>query len=243
MDLNISGSGQIVPGEYSSIRISGSGQLGDAVRCQNLYVSGSANGSNVVCEKDFQISGSCNFSGRVTAGAVSISGGSSFGSDVEARERVAISGGMSCKGNVSCKQLQVSGNASVSGDIEAELAKVRGSLNCNGLLNAEEVDIEFNKGMELGSIGGSKIMVYKRHGKEKKKIRLPLFSSLIKSTSGKVCVNASVEGDEIALEGVVAQRVSGRVVAIGADCEIELVQYSEQVEISPEAKVGRTERI
>ena len=52
-----------------------------------------------------------------------------------------------------------------------------------------------------------------------------------------------VDGDEIALEGVVAPRVSGRVVAIGADCEIELVQYSEQVEISPEAKVGRTERI
>jgi hypothetical protein len=33
------------------------------------------------------------------------------------------------------------------------------------------------------------------------------------------------------------------VVAIGAGCVIELVQYSEQVEISPEAKVGRTERI
>ena len=56
-------------------------------------------------------------------------------------------------------------------------------------------------------------------------------------------VKTSIEGDEIALEGVIAPRVSGRVVAIGAGCEIDLVQYSEQVEISPEATVGKTEQI
>lgn len=245
MDLNISGSGHITPGEYDTIRISGSGQLGDAVRCKNLYVSGSANGSNVDCEKDFHISGSCGFSGKVSAGNIAISGGSSFGGDIEVKERVAVSGGMSCRGDIKCKQLQVSGNSKVSGDVEAELAKIRGALDCEGLLNAEEVDIEFEKSMEVGSIGGSKIAIYKRHGEEKKKrARLPLFASLIKrSTAGAVCVNNSIEGDEIALEGVVCPRVSGRVVAIGADCEIELVQYSEQVEVSPEAKVGRTERI
>ena len=243
MDMNISGSGQIASGEYSTIRVSGSGQLGEMVRCQNLYVSGSANGSNVICSNDFQISGSCNLSGTVSAGNVTVSGGSSFGGNVEAKERITISGGMHCGGDVRCKQLKVSGNGNVSGDVEAELAKVRGSLSCAGLLNAEEVDIEFEKNMEVGSIGGSKIVIYKRHGKEKKRIRLPLFSSLVKRSSGAVCVKNSIEGDEIALEGVVTPRVSGRVVAIGADCEIELVQYSEQVEISPEAKVGRTERI
>lgn len=244
MDMNIAGSGQIATGEYSTIRISGSGQLGEAVRCENLYVSGSANGSNVVCEKDFQVSGSCGFSGKVSAGNVTISGGSSFDGDVEAKERIAISGGMRCGGDLRCKQLQISGNATVTGDAEAEYIKVRGNINCDGLLNAEEVDIEFEKGMEVGSIGGSKIVIYKRHGKMKKKrIRLPLFSSLVKNIEGNVHVNTSIEGDEIALEGVITPRVSGRVVAIGADCEIELVQYSEQVEISPEAKVGRTERI
>ncbi len=245
MDLNISGSGQVVPGEYDTIRVSGSAHLGDAVRCKNLHVSGSANGYGVVCEKDFHISGSCAFSGKVSAGNVAISGGTSFGGDVEVTEKIAISGGMRCDGDIRCKQLQISGNGKVSGDVEAELAKIRGALDCEGLLNAEEVDIEFEKSMEIGSIGGSKIVIYKRHGEEKKKkARLPLFSSLIKRTTvGEVRVNNAIEGDEIALEGVVCPRVSGRVVAIGADCEIELVQYSEQVEVSPEAKVGRTERI
>ena len=245
MDINISGSGHVTPGEYDTIRVSGSAQLSDAVRCKSLHVAGSANGHNVVCENELRISGSCGFSGRVSAGTVGIAGGSSFGEGLEAKDRISVSGGMSCGGDVKCKQLQVSGNAKVSGDVEAELAKIRGALDCEGLLNAEEVDIEFEKSMEVGSIGGSKISIYKRHGEEKKKkVRLPLFSSLIKKTTvGTVCVNNSVEGDEIALEGVVCPRVSGRVVAIGADCEIELVQYSEQVEVSTEAKVGRTERI
>ena len=245
MDINISGSGHVTPGEYDTIRVSGSAQLSDGVRCKNLHVAGSANGHNVVCENELRISGSCGFSGRVSAGTVGIAGGSSFGEGLEAKERISISGGMSCDGAVKCKHLQVAGNAKVSGDVEAELAKIRGALDCEGLLNAEEVDIEFEKSMEVGSIGGSKIVIYKRHGEEKKKrARLPLFSALIKRTTvGTVCVNNSIEGDEIALEGVTCPRVSGRVVAIGADCEIELVQYSEQVEVSPDAKVGRTERI
>ena len=245
MDLNISGSGQITPGEYDTIRVSGSAQLMDGVRCKSLHVSGSANGGSVLCENDIRISGSCGFSGTVSAGSLGVSGGSSFGGDIEVKEHVSISGGMSCGGDVKCKQLQVSGNAKVEGDVEAEYAKIRGSLNCDGLLNAEEVDIEFEKSMDVGSVGGSKIAIYKRHGEEKKKrSRLPLFASLIKRTTvGTVCVKNAIEGDEIALEGVVAPRVSGRVVAIGADCEIELVQYSEQVEVSPEAKVGRTEKI
>lgn len=244
MDMNISGNGQIVPGEYSTIRISGSGRLGDAVRCQNFYVSGSANGSNLICEKDFHVSGSCGFSGKVTAGNVMISGGSSIDGGIETTGRIAISGGGRYGGDVKCKQLDISGHSSVQGDVEAELARIRGQLDCTGLLNAEEVDIEFQHGMEVGSIGGSKIVIYRRHGKEKKRFRLPILSSLIKHNSdGVVRVKTSIEGDEIALEGVVAPRVSGRVVAVGADCEIELVQYSEQVEISPEAKVGRTERI
>lgn len=245
MDINISGSGHVVPGEYDKIRVSGSAQLGDAVRCKGLQVAGSASGYNLDCEENVHVSGHCSFSGKVTAENVGISGGLSVDGDIEVKENLTISGGMRCNGDVSCKQFQVSGSSRVAGDVEAEFAKIRGVLDCEGLLNAEEVDIEFEKNMELGSIGGSKIVIYKRHGEEKKKkARLSLFSSLLKRTTvGTVCVRNSIEGDEIALEGVVCPRVSGRVVAIGADCEIELVQYSEQVEISTEAKVGRTERI
>ncbi len=242
MDMIISGSGQIAAGEYDRIRISGSGQLAGLVRCNSFQVSGSANGNEIVCESDFQVSGSGHFSGKVTAGSITISGGFTGNGDVAAKERIAISGGGRCGGAMRCKTLSISGKGAAAGDIEAETVKVNGKLDCGGLLNAEEIEIEFREGMEIGSIGGSRIVIYKRSGK-KKKIRLPLFASFVKGAEGSVSVKNSVEGDEIALEGVITPRVSGRVVAIGEGCEIDLVQYSEQVEISPEAKVGRTERI
>ena len=74
-------------------------------------------------------------------------------------------------------------------------------------------------------------------------IKLPLFSALARRASAGVSVVTSIEGDEIALEGVSCPRVTGRIVAIERGCNIELVQYSETVEISPDAKVGRTEKI
>lgn len=245
MDMNIAGSGQIAPGEYDTIRVSGSGQLGDAVRCENLYASGAVNGKTVTCNNELHTSGSCRFSGTVTAGSVAFSGGSHVDGDLVATERIAIAGGNRVGGDIRCKQLQISGKSDVGGDVEAETAKIRGNISCAGLINAEEVEIEYEGDSEIGSIGGSKILIYRRHGSEKKKkFRLPLFSRLVKKVAdGVVQVKTSVEGDEIALEGVKTPRVSGRVVAIGAGCEIDLVQYSEQVEISPEATVGKTEQI
>ena len=76
--------------------------------------------------------------------------------------------------------------------------------------------------------------------------RLPLFSHLanaINATNQSVAVSSSIEGDEIAIECVECPRVTGRVVAIGKGCNIELVQYSETIEISDEAKVGMTEKV
>ena len=245
MDMNIAGSGQIAPGEYKNIRISGSGHLGDSVRCESLHSAGSVNGGNLTCNKELHTAGSCHFSGNVKVESMKCSGGSHVGGDLEAAESVSFAGGNHVGGDLKCKQLQVSGKSNVGGDVEAETVKVRGAISCEGLLNAEEVDIEHDGNSEIGSIGGSKITIYKRHGSvEKKRFRLLLFSRLVRKVAdGTVRVKTSVEGDEIALEGVVAPRVSGRIVAIGAGCDIELVQYSEQVEVSPEAKVGKTERI
>ena len=239
MDLNISGSGQISAGEYDNIRISGSGHAQGMVRCNSFQVSGSANGNELVCVNDLHVSGSGNFSGNVTVGSMEISG--SFGANnLVARERIGISGtGRSAK-SVKCRALHVSGTIRATEDIEAETAAVRGIVDCEGLLNAEDLEIEYRESMHIGSIGGSKIRVYERPGRGRQR-RFLFFKW--KNRYGNVYVKNAIEGDEISLEGVVTPRVSGRVVKIGKNCDIELVQYSESVDIAPEAKVGQTERI
>lgn len=243
MDMKISGSGKISAGEYDNIRISGSGRLEGLVRCASFHVSGSSRGDTIECRETLKISGSTSFDRNVKAGSIGVSGSFSCGGDLCADEKVSVSGSTKCGGSLKCTTLSVAGSMRVGGDAEAETVNVDGILNCAGLLNAEQISIRFERGMDIGSIGGSKIVIYPRHKNEGKR-RLALLASLInRAGKGSVEVKGDIEGDEIALEGVVAKRVSGRTVAIGEGCEIELVQYSETVEISPDAKVGRTEQI
>lgn len=222
MDMKISGSGVITAGEYEGISVSGSAKFHGLVRCESLRVAGALSGEMLECKRDLRISGQCKCSQSIKA------------------DEVRVAGALSC-GSLKCGSLCIAGVTSVDGDIEAETVKVDGILSCEGLLNAEEISIKFEHNMTLGGIGGSKIIIMKKH-REKEKKRLPLFSSLVRSFGG-VHVKNSVEGDDIALEGVTCARVSGKSIAIGDDCEIELVQYSEKIEISPNAKVGKTEKI
>lgn len=243
MDMTISGSGQIAAGEYDKVRTSGSGRLNGLVRCSSFHSSGSTNGEEIECKNELVTSGSSRFSKGVKAESLATSGSFVCEGDITVEKRMGCSGGMESGGSIKCGTLIASGSLSARGDIEAETVEIDGRVSCGGLLNAEEITIKFKSGSKIRNIGGSKIVIY-GHSNPEKRVRLPLLSSLMrKGGGGFLCVDESIEGDSVALEGVTAQRVSGRVVAIGDGCEIELVQYSETIEVSPEAKVGRTEKI
>lgn len=242
MDMRISGSGQIAAGEYDNIRISGSGRCRGLVRCASFHAYGSASGETLECKNELKVSGSCGFDKDVRCGSLGVSGAFSCGGNLTAEQKVHCSGGTKVSGNIKCGELHISGGITVGGDVEAEMVKVSGKINCEGLLNAEEIKICSSGNMEIGTIGGSKVVIYPEH-REKWIERLPFLSSIFHFSSSTVRVKNAIEADTIALENVKTPRVSGRIVAIGEDCEIDLVQYSEEIEISPKAKVGRTEKI
>ena len=242
MNMHISGSGNIPAGEYEKVSVSGSARLHGLVRCNNFSTSGSSAGESIECYESFKISGSSAFSGNVSAGYIGISGSFSCGGELISSRKIICSGGAKCEKSIKCDELSVSGSIKVGLDVEAEKIKIDGVIDCKGLLNAEDVEIKFDKGMDIGSIGGSKIIIIKEP-KRKFGERLPLLSSLVKKINGNVHVEGSIEGDEIALEAVTCPRVTGRVVAVGAGCDIDLVQYSDQIEVSPDARVGKTEKI
>ena len=243
MDMSISGSGKIPAGEYGEIAISGSGSLYGSVRCASFRASGSAHGEALSCTGDVRVSGHADFSGRLDTVGLRVSGSFSCDEDVTASGQASCSGAIKCGKNLKCDRLAVSGSIKVGGDMEAEEIRVDGLVKCGGLLNAESVEIVVNRGMCIGSIGGSKVVIYRERVGRGGGIRLPLFRALSGGAGERMTVESSIEGDDIAVEGVTCPRVTGRVVAIGADCRIDLVQYSEQVEISPDATVGRVEKL
>ena len=242
MDMKISGSGQIAAGIYENIRISGSGRLTGLVRCESFHTSGVSHGDGLECKKDFCVSGSSRFKKDVKAGSLSVSGSFSCGGTATVMEKFTCSGGVKINGSIKCESFYVSGSASIGGDVEAENVNISDVLNCDGLLNAENILINFdiNSDMNIGAIGGSKITIHKRANISK---NLTLLVSLFKNKSGTLYVKNAIEGDHITIESVSAQRVSGRIVKIEKNCNINLVQYSEQIDISPDAKVEKIEKI
>ena len=242
IDMHISGSGNIPSGDYNKISVSGSGRLQGNVRCVSFSSSGSSKGDDIECTENFKVSGSSRFGGNISAANVKVSGALHCDGDLIANEKISCSGSTKCDKSLKCEQLCVSGSLKVGADVEAETAKIDGVVNCGGLLNAESIEIKFDRGMDIGSIGGSKIVIVSQKAIKISK-RLPLFSSLAKAVSKDVCVSSAIEGDEIALEYVTCPRVTGRIIAIGQGCNIDLVQYSEDIEISPDATVGRTEKV
>ena len=244
--MNISGSGKIAAGEYNEIiKVSGSGRFDGNVRCQSLHCSGSVKGEGSVdCAEDVKVSGSCHIDRDLVSKNVSASGSLRVGGDICVDGEIKASGSIDVGGSIKCSTLQCSGSVGADREISAEEIHISGRVKCFGLMNAERIDIDMGNSSTtstVGAIGGSEIKVQNRNG-GKPISRMPLLKRIV-GGSGKLLVYELIEGDVIALEYVTAPKVTGRVVAIGAGCEVDLVQYSEEVELHPDAKVGECKKI
>ena len=219
MDMKISGAGAIGAGEYDNVRISGSAKGEGLILCESFHLSGSFSGGEIECSEDFHVSGAGKFAGNIKA------------------KEIHVSGAIKTEGSIKGKEIKLSGAIKTGGDVEAEEIKISGEVNCGGLINAERlyVNLDSTASSTAENIGGSKITIEK--GKSG-----GFFCRLLKK-SGKFIVSESIEGDEISIEYTSAKTVTGRNVKIGEKCEIGLVQYSESIEISPKAKIGKCEKI
>ena len=229
MDMKIAGSGNIPSGEYESVRTAGSARLYGLVRCKDFSSAGSVHGEAIECENEFKTAGSGHFEGAISAGSVSTAGSFRCDGNIIADGTLKTAGSARCGGSLKGADISLSGAVTVVNDVEAEKIKVKGIINCEGLINAEEVIIYYSDSMDIGSIGGSKILIESERERNKKR--------------HSVNVKSSIEGDEIEIEGVDTPRVSGKTVKIGDYCNIELVQYSDTFEDSPKAKIGTVEKI
>ncbi len=245
--MNISGSGTIPAGEYNQkISISGSGKIDGNIRCTEFFCAGSARGNgNIDCSGEVEIAGSMSVDGSLTGEKIEVSGSCKIGESCTAKEKIMIAGSLKTK-SAKTAYLNCMGVITTE-EIEAEKVKVSGVINCEGLLNAEKIEIVMeHNACKIGSIGGSDVKIYpKNRFRKSNASRMPLLSKLIgMGSDGAVTyISESIEGDVIALENVKAPLVIGRVVAIGNGCEIGLVQYSEAIEIDPDAKVEKQEKI
>ena len=122
-----------------------------------------------------------------------------------------------------------------------------GKLQCTGLLNAETVAITL--GLEkhnVNAIGGGSVKVEERPEGGMFGIfgsPAPFAFPWGKPPTGCLTVSESIEADQVDVVNTVCPMVSGRKVKIGRGCKIDLVRYSESIEVDPDAQVGKQENV
>lgn len=238
MDMRISGSGNIPGGEYEKVSVSGSGRLVGRVKCKSFTSHGTVKGESIECAERMKTSGTARFSGDIKAKCVTSSGTFFCGGNLTALETITCSGTMTCQKAVKCNRLLVSGAARLGAGVEAEQIELRGSVKCEGLINAEEVTVKMDGNADIASIGGSRITVAIKGLKRWWK-GFPLLCRAVKNAQ----ILAAIEGDEISVMAVTCPRITGRTVTVGKHSCIGLVQYTEHIKIAKGARVEKVEKI
>lgn len=240
--MRIAGMGSIGGGEYTDdIKISGSGKITGNVKCMAMSCSGAAKvQGDITAVNDIRVSGSGKFEGNVECASITVSGAAKVCGALTVEQEADFSGDLKCDGKIKCGKLAIYGHIKSGDDIEADNVYIGGSIDCDGLINAERVEIKLDRSSsEVTSIGGSEIKVHT--GKCASFVnKASLLQKIVGGKIGTLTVAESIEGDEIHLENVKAPLVIGRVVHISDGCEIETVRYSEKIEVSESSKVKET---
>ncbi len=231
--VSISGSGRVSGGEYTQVRISGSGKVEGDVVAQEIRVSGSGRFTGAVKAKEITVSGAGKFSGRVEADVLVTSGSCGIEGDAAVKE-LRSSGAQRIGGSLRGHYVRVSGVLHVAQDLEADVFTSSGKFEIGGLLSADRVEIRLVGDSRAREIGGENIDIRASSGFS---VRLSLTRGLQFGVGIGTLTVGEIEGDQVHLEATTAQVVRGKVVHIGPGCTIGRVEYTESLEVHPEAEV------
>ncbi|MEK3853829.1 polymer-forming cytoskeletal protein [Cytobacillus sp. FSL H8-0458] len=232
-NLIINGVGSVNGGAFKKVEINGKGTVNSDIECESFYCNGTGTIHGNVKTENGKISGAARIHGTVKAEFLNVNGSASISEAVLSR-KLEVAGSSSIGGSVKSDEMVVNGEAKIAGDCEAEVFRAEGAFKIDGLLNAETIDIKLFGESKAKEIGGRKIKVAQH--------RESLFK-LIKSLFPLKLETELIEGDDIELEGTSALIVRGKNVKIGKNCEIGLVEYSEEYECSPDSEVKESRLI
>jgi cytoskeletal protein CcmA (bactofilin family) len=237
-NLKISGLGSAGGGKFNEVRISGAGSVSGDIECNTFRTSGTSSVNGNVKTKIFESSGASDVKGNVDASEIGISGAGRLGGNVSTG-KIKISGAADIVGNLHAENIDISGTASVGGDVEAESFKSSGGFKIGGLLNAGQINIYVYGKCSAKEIGGEKINIRRSNNFSGGVFRA------IKDMFNvhEYLVTEVIEGDDIYIESTVAKVVRGNNVTIGPDCDINVVEYKNEIKVEKDTRVKEQKRI
>ncbi|MGH4120593.1 polymer-forming cytoskeletal protein [Clostridium sp.] len=237
-DIKITGSGSANGGTYNNVIISGSGKINGNLECVDFKTSGSSKVAGNLKAENIKISGSAKIEGDVEVEDMKVSGSSHVTGNVKSQS-IKINGSTHIEGSLYGEEIIIAGSVHIEKNCEAECFKASGSFKIQGLLNAGNININIGGNCAVKEIGGEHI-----------EIRVsPLNNSLFRKAIDKMFNSRSevntelIEGDDIYIENTNAKIVRGNNITIGNGCNIGLIEYSEEINISRESIVQEQKKV
>ncbi|MBU3217070.1 polymer-forming cytoskeletal protein [Clostridium estertheticum] len=237
-DLKMSGSGSSCGGKYNDVFISGSGKINGDLDCVYFKTSGSSKVIGNLKAETIKISGSSKIEGNVEVKDIKISGSTHVIGNLKS-ENVSISGSTHIDGNLCAQEVNISGSVTIGKNCEAECFKANGGFKIQELLNAGQITIRLGGNCFVKEIGGEHIDI-RVH---------PMDNSIFRKAIDKIFNTRAelttdlIEGDDIYLQNTNVNIVRGNNITIGTGCNIDLVEYKEEINISDSSIVKNQKKI
>ncbi len=213
-DISIAGAGKVSGGKYRNVSISGAGSVNGDIECEEMSVSGAA-----------RIKGNINCKELTIAGATRVEG-DLFG------ENISIAGAVKVNGTLKGNKLSMSGVIKNVLNCECDEFKSSGGFSIKEYINADKVNIEIQGKCRVDEIVGEDIKVSYRE-----KTGIERFINSLFTERATLCVD-TIEGDNIHLEHTIAKVVRGNNITIGEKCNIQVIEYSGELNVNENSKVS-----
>lgn len=218
-NVKINGDGTLSAGSYGTVTVNGAGSVNGDVDCVVYKVNGAATMNGRLLAQTVVVNGTGTFNGEVQANEMTVSGDASV-RDGAGIGRFAVRGNTTVGGGVAAHDINLRGFLKVGGDCQAETFTGEGAFTVGGLLSADLIDVKVYGPCAAREIGGEKITIRQPQGFQS-------FTQIFTFFAEKRLTADTIEGDDIYLEATTAKTVRGRNVSIGADCRIDVVEYSD----------------
>jgi cytoskeletal protein CcmA (bactofilin family) len=239
-EMRISGSGYVSPEE---IRISGSGYLPGGIKVERIKCSGSVSIGGDIESVEAQFSGSASVAGSVNAKHLSASG--SFRAEGHAKgESMRFSGSCRIRNEIKLEDSLIAhGSLTVLGNVTAQkLVELSGCFDIDGKLTTSTFKAELSRSTShiKNGIQADYVDVRKREKVEGFVLfGIPIFGKRFRE--GKLSTTDIVGKEQVYLENVSCNNLTGKDITIGEGCEIKgKIRYSGTIEIHPTAKLSNT---
>jgi cytoskeletal protein CcmA (bactofilin family) len=242
-NIKIVGDNSSAGGLFNNVSVVGNGIFNSPVDCVYIKVAGDCMINGDLKSVTGVVAGSINIKGSLSADMFKVAGNMTVDDNTSIKNLITH-GNTTIRGNISSEKIDANGYFTIEGNCNSEVFKSKSIvMKLNGLLNADEIDIQIYGGNFVQEIGGEKIMI--RRGSESIFKRLKLIKSMLSPHDmykGNLTTD-TIEGDEIYLEYTTAKVVRGKNVTIGKGCNIELVEYVDDFNQHNDSVVRESKKI